>query len=191
MRLLFSLFSEAPPPQGVPRTVSRASAAGHPLLSARVSRGGVGDHEGPRTGHLREGTCPSPPHTQAWAREEHGKQLLDFVTFVVVTKSFLTHSARTGLEHSSDPGSPQRMLARCVMFFSAKSVKSGVGLELQEHGHGRQGPPRQAMAAWCGTGQPFRSPEVRRPRVPHSSAGSPGKAMSSGRARPSLGAVGP
>lgn len=67
--------------------------AGHPLLSAPVSRGGVGDREVPRTGHLGEGTCPSPPHTQAWAREERGKQLLDFVTFVVVAKSFLTHSA--------------------------------------------------------------------------------------------------
>lgn len=34
------------------------------------------------------------------------------------------------------------------MFFPAKSVKSGLGLEPQEHGHGRQGPPHRAMATW-------------------------------------------
>lgn len=62
--------------------------AGHRLLSSCVSGGGVGGHEVPGGGHV-----PLATSHPAWPREECGQQLLDFITFVVVTESFPTRSA--------------------------------------------------------------------------------------------------
>lgn len=77
------------------------------------------------------------------------------------------------------------------MFFSAKSLKPGAGLELQEHGPGKQGLLCQAMAAWVVRVSPSALQRNGDPESLIAQQGSPGKAMCSGRARPSLGGVGP